>query len=323
MTAAALATELEVSLRTVYRDVESLIAAGVPVYGEPGREGGYRLLDGYRTQLTGLSATEARALVLAGLPEAAAALGLSQALAAAQLKLHAATPGPHRDRSQLFGERVHIDAPAWHAEPETGPHLIALLEAAVRQHRVRVTYRSWNQAEPSPRLLEPYGVVFKAGRWYLVARRLGPESAQFRTYRVAKVCTLETLDDFDREPFDLGRHWREYTADYDARRLTMKAEIRLSPKGFRLLQELPDAALVQAARAAADLAGQTESAGPTEHAAGWIRATIPIESVELAGTLLLGLGAEVEVLAPPELRRRMADSAQALLDLYSRAAISR
>src|SRR5689334_2606173 len=104
MTAAALATELEVILRTVYRDVESLIAAGVPVYGEPGREGGYRLLDGYRTQLTGLSATEAQALVLAGLPEAAAALGLSQALAAAQLKLHAATPGPHRDRTQAFGE---------------------------------------------------------------------------------------------------------------------------------------------------------------------------------------------------------------------------
>jgi predicted DNA-binding transcriptional regulator YafY len=301
MTAEALAAELAVSVRTVYRDVESLIAAGVPVYGEAGRAGGYQLVEGYRTRLTGLSADESRSLVLTGLPGAAADLGLATALVAARLKLQAASP--HREQGQAFHQRIHIDAPSWHSEAEAVPHLTAVLQAALDQQRIRVHYRNWQQAEPAERMLEPYGLVLKAGRWYAVARRT---DAQFRTYRVGKITQMDVDGTFQRVPFDLAEHWQQYTADYDARRFTGTAVLRLSPAGLRRLPELLGAAMVALAEA------RPES-GP----GGWSRTTLPIESVENALAELLRLGPEVEVIAPPELRDRMAASARALHQLYS------
>ncbi|MEZ0091216.1 helix-turn-helix transcriptional regulator [Streptacidiphilus sp. EB129] len=308
MTAEALAAELEVSVRTVYRDVDSLSAAGVPVYGEPGRDGGYRLVDGYRTRLTGLSPEEAQSLVLAGLPDAAAELGMAQALAAARLKVQAALPDPQRDRAQAFHERFHIDAPGWYGEPEQVPRLAALVEAILQQLRIRIVYRRWAAPHEVERLLEPYGVVLKAGRWYAVARTEGG----FRTYRVSKILELEPAAEsgrqhFERQPFDLAAHWRAYTADYDARRLSGSAEIRLSPAGLERLPDLLDAPVVRAALAAA----RPEADG------GWSRTTLPIESVPHAHGELLRLGADVEVLAPPELRARMAASARAMRAVYA------
>jgi predicted DNA-binding transcriptional regulator YafY len=315
LTAETLAVELEVSVRTVYRDVESLAAAGVPVYGEPGRDGGYQLLDGYRTRLTGLSAEESRSLALTGLPAAAADLGLAAALAGARLKLQVATPQPHRQQSQSFHDRIHIDAPQWYGEPEQVPCLIPLLDAAVQHRQVRVRYRSWAQTEAVERVLEPYGLVLKAGHWYLVARRSDalPGAGAFRTYRVGKISALEPIGDFDRAPFDLAEHWRRYTADYDTRRFTGTARLRLSPTGRQRLSDLLDPTTVRAASATAEVED------PPDDPTGWTRVDLPIESVANAVSQLLQLGPEVEVLGPPALRDEMAATARALHQLYRSA----
>jgi len=175
MTGPALAAELEVSVRTVYRDVESLSAAGVPVYADRGPSGGYRLLDGYRTRLTGMTSDEAESLFLAGMPGPAAELGLGGALAAAQLKLTAALPAELRDRVGRVSERFHLDAPGWFRDAEDTSFLADIASAVWRDRRIAVRYRRWGN-ETVERELDPLGLVLKAGVWYLVARRADPST---------------------------------------------------------------------------------------------------------------------------------------------------
>ncbi|HEY2100490.1 MAG TPA: WYL domain-containing protein [Pseudonocardia sp.] len=304
MTAPALAAELEVSVRTVYRDVESLGAAGVPIYADRGPAGGYQLLDGYRTRLTGLTSDEADSLFLAGVPGPAAELGLGGALAAAQLKLTAALPAELRDRASRVGERFHLDAPGWFRDAEDAPFLSDLATALWRDQRIAVRYRRWGHDEVD-RILDPLGLVLKAGVWYLVAG--GPTGAP-RTYRVSRVLSLRTSPGRTHRPpdFSLAEFWRTRSAELRAALWRAEATVRLSPRGLELVPVL----LGQLeARAVAESAG--EPAGD-----GWVTATLPIESTRHAESVLLCLGAEVEVLAPPELRERLAAVARALVARY-------
>ena len=304
MTAPALAAELEVSVRTVYRDVESLGAAGVPIYADRGPAGGYQLLDGYRTRLTGLTSDEADSLFLAGVPGPAAELGLGGALAAAQLKLTAALPAELRDRASRVGERFHLDAPGWFRDAEDTPFLSDLATALWRDQRIAVRYRRWGHDEVD-RLLDPLGLVLKAGVWYLVAG--GPTGAP-RTYRVSRVLSLRTCPGRTHRPadFSLAEFWRTRSAELRAALWRAEATVRLSPRGLELVPVL----LGQLeARAVAESAG--EPAGD-----GWVTATLPIESTRHAESVLLRLGADVEVLAPPELRERLAAVARALVARY-------
>ncbi len=169
LTAAQLAAALEVSVRTVYRDVEALHAAGVPLYGEAGHAGGYRLVEGYRTRLTGLTENEAESLFLTGLPGPAHELGLGSEVAAAWLKLTASLPPELRDRATRIQQRFHLDAPGWYAEPDATPALAAAADAVWRERRIHVHYHRWREPADVVRTLDPYGLVLKAGRWYLVA----------------------------------------------------------------------------------------------------------------------------------------------------------
>ncbi|MGH8922808.1 MAG: helix-turn-helix transcriptional regulator, partial [Actinomycetes bacterium] len=145
LTARELATELEVSLRTIYRDVESLSAAGVPVYAEHGRAGGYRLVAGYRTSLTGLTDHETAALFMVGMPGPAAALGLAGEASAAELKLLAALAPDQRERAGRLRDRFHLDVPAWYRDAEQAPHLAAVAEAVLHDRRIDVGYRRWKE----------------------------------------------------------------------------------------------------------------------------------------------------------------------------------
>ncbi|MEV6108919.1 WYL domain-containing protein [Streptomyces sp. NPDC051940] len=303
MTAAELAAELEVSVRTVYRDVESLSAAGVPVYGEPGHDGGYALLDGYRTRLTGLTAAEAEALFLAGLPGPAAELGLGSVLAAAELKVEAALPAELRAHAGRIRERFLLDAPGWYRDADEVPFLPAVAAAVWERRAVRVRYRRWYAPEVVERRLEPYGVVLKAGRWYAVAET----GSGIRTYRIGQILSLEPLaDPFTPPPgFSLGGYWAEHTADLQARLWQGEAEIRISPAGRERLPDLTVQAVIDAVDAG------------VEEGDGWRRAVIPIESLTHAETELLKLGAEVEVLGPPVLRDRVAATVRALARLYA------
>ncbi|MFI7401928.1 helix-turn-helix transcriptional regulator [Streptomyces sp. NPDC049541] len=289
MTAAQLAEELEVSVRTVYRDVEALGAAGVPLYGDAGHTGGYRLLDGYRTRLTGLTADEAEALFLAGAPGPAAELGLGSVLAAAQLKVRAALPPELRAHADRISGRFHLDAPGWYADAEEAPYLPAVADAVWNCRVLNVLYRRWAEPTEVRRRLEPYGLVLKAGRWYVVA---GPGP---RTFRVDQILQLADCDENFTRPddFDLAAYWRAYQRDFHDRLYRGEALVRLAP-GVRL----PRAAV-----------SRTDDDG-------WTLATVPIESVEHAHGEFLRLGTDIEVLQPPELRARIARTAAQLAERY-------
>ncbi|MGW3562426.1 helix-turn-helix transcriptional regulator [Streptomyces sp. NPDC000941] len=302
MTADELAAELEVSVRTVYRDVQALIAAGVPLYGEAGHAGGYALLDGYRTRLTGLTADEAQTLFLAGLPGPAAELGLGSVLAAAELKLEAALPAQLRDQGRRIRECFHLDAPGWYREADEVPHLPAVAAAVWQRRAIWVRYRRWYAPQVVERRLEPCGIVLKAGRWYTVARA----DEELRTYRIGQILALEQLDEAFDPPagFELARHWQAHSAGLQERLWQGEAEIRISPVGIARLQDF-------AAQAVIDGANRGEP-----EADGWRRSVIPVESLAHAESELLRLGPEVEVLAPTELREHIAASARAMAALY-------
>ncbi|MCR6484059.1 YafY family transcriptional regulator [Amycolatopsis sp. OK19-0408] len=303
MTARELADALEVSVRTIYRDVDSLGAAGVPVYGEPGHDGGYRLLDGYRTRLTGLTADEAEALFLTGLPAAAAQLGLTAATTTAQLKLMAALPAELRDRAGRVAGRFHLDLPPWYLGAERTPHLAPIAEATWNQRAVRIRYLRWAEPQEITRAVEPHGLVLKAGNWYLVARAHG----QFRTYRISRILDVDVLPDaFERaEGFDLAAHWESYLDHFDRRRHQDTAVLRLSARGLDRLPQLLEPAVVAARKTIA-------GADP----AGWTEVEIPIESVEAAVPELLKFGADVEVVAPEALRAEVVRTVRAMAGNY-------
>lgn len=307
MTAQELADALEVSVRTVYRDVEALGASGVPVYAERGPAGGYRLLDGYRTRLTGMTSVEAQALVLAGVPGPAAELGLGSALAAAELKVRAALPAELADRGDRIRQRFHLDAPTWFREPEPTPHLAALADAVWADRRVRVRYRRWRAPREVTRDLAPLGLVLKAGRWYLVAAVDG----DVRTYRVGAILDLSVLDEPAERPdgFDLARCWQEHADRYERGVYRAEATVRMTAAALEYMPFVFPSAMSRAARAAA---GEPD-------ADGWLLTTVPIESIKHGHTELLKLGAEVEVLAPAELRERFTATAQRLATLYPAA----
>lgn len=305
MTAQALANELEVSVRTIYRDVDSLHAAGVPLYGDSGRDGGYQLLDGYRTRLTGLTSEEAESLFLAGLPGPAAELGLGSVVAAASLKLMAALPPELRDRAGRISSRFHLDAPSWYHDVDETPFLAAVADAVWHERVLRVRYHRWKAPQDVTRVLQPYGLVLKAGRWYLVARGSGP----LATYRVSQILSLETLEERFTRPadFDLAAYWKSYLDDFEARRHRGTAVVRLSPDGVERLPDCMPAAVVSAVAATG-----------RQLADGWVQAEIPIESVGHAVADLLRMGPDVEVIGPAEVRERMIDTVRVLAGWYLR-----
>ena len=181
LTAGQLADELEVSIRTVYRDVEALSEAGVPVYTERGPHGGIRLVDGYRTRLTGLTADEAETLFLSGLPGTAAELGLGTVVAAARLKVLAALPPELRSRASRLGQRIHLDAPGWFKTPEAAPQLQSLATAVWEDRNVRIPLRPRRSVGGAE--LSPLGLVIKGGVWYLVALSEGQVPDVWRVAR--------------------------------------------------------------------------------------------------------------------------------------------
>jgi predicted DNA-binding transcriptional regulator YafY len=303
MTAQQLADELEVSVRTVYRDAEALSAAGVPLYGDAGHAGGYQLLEGYRTRLTGLTPAEAEVLFFSGLPGPAAELGLGSLLAAATLKLRAALPASAREHADRLSERFYLDAPGWYRRPEDVPELPVVASAVWDRQVIQVTYRRWKDPTEVTRRLEPHGLVLKAGTWYVVARCDG----LMRTYRVDQIVAATGCGGgFVTEPgFDLARYWHSYLAEFHRQLYTGHAVIRLSGEGLRRVRHVLSAAAVTA----------IEATG-TADADDWVRARVPIESADLALADFLRLGADIEILEPAELREQAGRTIRAMAALY-------
>ncbi|OKK08258.1 transcriptional regulator [Streptomyces sp. CB03234] len=302
MTAAELARELEVSERTITRDALALSEAGVPVYADRGRAGGYRLIGGYRTRLTGLARSEAEALFLSGVPGALREMGLDDAASAARLKVSAALMPSLRDAPVVASQRFHLDAPGWYQEPETPELLPAIAEAVWDDRLVSVRYRR-GDAEVE-RELAPYGLVLKAGVWYLCARA----GESFRVYRVDRFTAVALGDErFVRdEEFDLPGFWEERAAEFARSLLRTEVVVRLTEAGARRLPYVTDRS---AAREA------LRAAGPPD-AEGRVTVTLPVESDEVAYSQLLPLGPEAEVLEPEPLRALFAEAADRMARLY-------
>ncbi|MEZ5262636.1 MAG: WYL domain-containing protein [Acidimicrobiales bacterium] len=333
-TASRLADELEVSVRTIYRDIEALAAAGVPVYAERGPGGGIRLLDGYQTRLTGLTDAEAGSLGLIGVPAAASQLGLGAVVAAAQAKLDAALPPELRARSQRLRERFLVDLPGWFdrpTDPEALAHLPALSEALWRGTRVEVRYRRGGPPSlPAARhtvrrRIGPLGLVLKAGRWYLLAEagrgRTGasraPDAAgprpDVRVYRVERVVAVRSLDEPVRRPagFDLGSEWRRSQADFERSMLRGMVRLRIDADAVHRLR----AAVIDAAWQAADASARPDPVDDRR-----LIIDLPVESIEVAHDELLRLAPVVEVLEPIELRAALARTAGLLAERYGTGA---
>lgn len=304
MSAPVLAAELEVSVRTILRDIDQLSAAGVPVWSDRGRDGGFQLREGWSTDLTGLTQPEAQALFLAGLPAAATELGLGSASASARLKMLTAVPISLRENALRVGARLHIDPIDWYRAATPPVHLQAVANAVWHQRVLRIRYESWNGTKD--RIIKPLGLVLKAGIWYVAA--LADANKPPRTYRLSSIQKLDVQPGTFRYPrkFNLASFWQAATERFEAEIYRGTATVRVNPLGMKRLVSLSAAASEAAALATAD-AGKKN----------WSRLNMPIESIEHAAHQLLGIGADIEVLAPVGLRDRIQELIHATAALYA------
>jgi len=300
MSARTLAERFEVSKRTIYRDVDELSAAGVPVYSERGAAGGFALLDGWQTRLTGMTGEEAEAILLSSLPGTAADLGFGDTAATARLKLLAAMPAQSSAAAQRVADRFHFDPVPWHRRPVPRREDLRLLARAVWEcRRLSLAYESW--AGSKPRILEPLGIVLKAGEYYFVALRRGRPAIHKLDY----ARDLILLDEGFERPaaFDLAAAWHDALDQFEASLRRDVARLRVAPTAMSRLGSLN-----------ADMAEPIFAATP--QADGWREVEVPIESVGYAASQLLGLAAAVEVLAPEALRAELKARAEAVAALY-------
>lgn len=304
ISAAALAEELEVSVRTIYRDMDDLSSAGVPVFADRGSSGGFQLMEGYKTQLAGLTADEAGALFLFGLPNAAADLGLGEAMTAARRKIDAALPDTRRRGANVVSSRFHLDTTGWF-KPIEQPEILPTLASAVwSEHRIVIRYESWNGE--SRKVLAPLGIVLKAGVWYLVASGKRGSPA---TYRVSSIRDLTASDETFVRPadFDLRSYWTKAAKEFVARLYQGRAALRVSERGFQLVGKLgPEVA--QAAEA---------SRGPLDEN-NWSLIEIPVERSENAVCDILSLGVDAVLLGPDPLLAAIRDAVGRLAGRYAK-----
>lgn len=302
VSASSLAEKLEVSVRTVLRDLDELSASGVPVRAVRGADGGFELLEGWRTRLTGLTPAEAQAMFMAGASGPAAQLGLGEAASTAQLKMLAALPQAWQADARRVSSRFHLDTVGWYRREERLSHLPAIAEAVWTDRRLAIRYDSWKGIVE--RTIEPLGLVVKAGEWYLVAA--AGKASTPRTYKLSNVLSLEAKGHFTRgRKFDLAKYWEESIARFETGLYRGTATVRATAKGLKRLRYL-SAAVAEAIDRATLKADRR----------GGYRVTIPIESVEMAANDLMRVGAECEVLRPAELRVRMAATVRELARLY-------
>lgn len=299
--ARALAAELEVSVRTVYRDIAALNTAGVPVVTESGPNGGCWLLDGYRFPLRGLSAEEASALLVLGVPPAVAELGLADALAAAQRKIGITSGNGHQEPAL-----IHLDMPRWFHGAEHVPHLPALASAVRERRQLRLGYRRGDDGPETTRVVRPLGLVNKAGVWYLVAEAPGrDEPVVFRAERIISARVL--ADTFARpDCFDLAAFWEDWSASFQASRPRVEVKLRASPAALAAFPEV-----------FGDVAREVVDAAAPPDGAGFREVTLTFEHETAAVQRLAGFGGQVEALSPASVRTRLVATARELLERYS------
>ncbi|MEU1463597.1 YafY family protein [Streptomyces sp. NPDC005727] len=295
-----LADRLEVSVRTIYRDVEALSASGVPVYAERGRHGGIELLAGFRTDVTGLTADESRALFILAAQGAHAALGLDTALGSALRKVMAALPAPHRPAAEITSRRILVDATRWLGGPQQAVDLEVLQDAVFSDRRLRLRYRHSGDREPSTYTVDPYGLVAKAGVWYLVADRRGTP----RLFRADRVRSARLLDDpVRRRPgVELADVWEVLRRQVEERPGDgVDVTVRVRRERLDMFRRM----------AAAQLTEVPDDDGVSD----WVTARLSYPVLR-AVRQLLGFSDQVEILGPSEARAELLRAVRSVTALY-------
>jgi predicted DNA-binding transcriptional regulator YafY len=291
MTSQALAAELEVSQRTILRDIDALTIAGVPVYADGGHGGGIALDENYRVTLTGLEETEVRALFVSSSAKLLSDIGLGDAAERTLRKLFAALPTLHQPSVEHIRQRIHIDPVWWWHDTQPLPFWAELQQAVYEDWCIRVVYEN-RQGEIEERVLEPYSLVAKSSLWYLVARN---EAGDLRTYRVSRFHQVTRLDEhFDRDAaYDLATYWAEHLQEFPASLANYTFTLRLHPERLNFAQWLTP--------------GRWEILNPADEA-GWVTVRFQMETLELAKMLVFGLGKQAEIIEPDDLRNAVLDT---------------
>lgn len=297
MSARALAERLEVSERTVHRDMEALSIAGVPVYAEKGRRGGWALVDSYRTDLTGLTEAELRSLVIASAPGVLADLGLGEAAERALIKLLAGLPDARRRAAESARGYLHVDPSGWRRADEAAPFL-GTLELALRIGRqITMTYERAYDQTVVERTANPLGLVAKGSVWYLAATVDG----KARTYRASRIRAVSILEEPVERPegFDLATFWAETSAEFRAALPVHRIVLRVAPEAMGRV------------RLGWRFATVESEDDPDED--GWVRCTIRADSEDIALECALTLVGQAEVIEPVVLREKALTAARTLL----------
>jgi predicted DNA-binding transcriptional regulator YafY len=303
LTAQELANELEVSERTIYRDMVALSTAGVPVYAERGPGGGCSLIDSYRTNLTGLTRDEVRALFMLSVPAPLADLGVDQDLKTALLKLSAALPEVFRPEGIRVRQRIHLDSTPWFHQEVQVPHMHTIQGALWQDRKLNLTYRLAFDAHVE-HIVEPYGLVAKTNTWHLIFSRAGVIFVRKLTDVLdAKL----TQDRFDYPPdFDLVKFWTDWCRKYEDNQPQFTALVRLKQNLVHMLQHFKDPLIT-------DITGEDKLDGD-----GWYIMTLHFETFEAARKRLLNFGGAAEALEPQALRSSIQDFAAQIQTVYNR-----
>ncbi len=301
ITARELSRRLEVSERTIHRDMESLSAAGIPVYAERGCSGGWALVEEYNTNLTGLSLPEIQALFVAGPSRVLADIGLEKAGDAAFIKLLAALPSIHRKDAEYMRQRVFIDPTGWNRADEAFPSLSTIQEAVWQERRLVITYQRL-ECDPLVREVDPLGLVAKGSVWYLVAAA----DDEIRSYRVSRVISAEILDEPSARPegFDLAGYWEQSTARFKQNLPRYQVKVRASPRALLFMPYAGRFAKIE------------QTGSPDKE--GWAEVVVRFDVEEVACEYVLSFGSQMEVLEPASLREKVIAMAQGVIDFYKR-----
>lgn len=301
MTAKELAAELEVSERTILRDMEALGTARVPVVADRGKEGGWRLMDNFRSKLSGLTVDDMKALFLFPSWELLDDLGLNRHTLDARQKLLASLPDSYRDEAQAIWERVYIDTSTWRSSRETVNAFKTVQQAVWETKKLTILYEQAN-GEQNERLIEPLGLVAKGNRWYLIATRNG----EFRNYRVSRILSASMeSDSFERPPeFNLAAYWQQSKVEFIQSLPNYEVQVEIDPAAYKRLR----------------FSGKFVQVNQTIHAdsSDWIQTTLSFNDKQEALELILGFANQIKVISPRSLSDEIVAMALAVIDFYKR-----
>lgn len=300
LTAQELAEQLEVSVRTIYRDMDALSAAGFPIVADRGLKGGWRLLDDYRSRLSGLKASELQSLFLSPSDELLADLGINQVWESARQKLIASLPADHREKVVTVWNRIHIDTSTWKGEKEELQTFEVLKQAIWQEKKMHMLYERADGQLVS-RVVEPFGLVAKGSRWYFVAAHKG----EFRSYRASRIRKAEPTEEAFTRPasFDLAAYWKASTQSFIEQLPSYAVQIEVRE------MVMPRLRFTDTFVRIADVQKSERE--------GWLLVQLIFDTAEEAKRYLLGLATDVRVIDRPTLQQEIRVMAEAVVKMYT------